>query len=111
MKTKILQAIMDNKTVQYKLWPSNTKWQDLDMSTADLYTSELFASLFNNITSYIWRIKPDMKEIYRKPALMDNGFAMYVFMVSTIEESIELEENSSYFVKWLGDWTTYTVEV
>ncbi len=110
MKTEILQAIMDNKTVQYKLWPGNTEWRDLDMSTADFYTSELFASLFNNITAYIWRIKPEVTEIQAKLALMKkSGF--YVLAVNTYEEAVELEENSSFFVKWLADWIDYKIEV
>ena len=110
MKNDFILAILDNKPVQYKLWPGNAEWQDLDVSTADFYTSELFASLFNNIMSYNWRLKPEAKEIQTKLALMKRtGF--HVLAANSYEEAIELEENSSFFVKWLTDWITYKIEV
>ena len=110
MKNEIIQAILDNKPVQYKLWPGNSEWLDLNIDNADFYNSDLFSSLFNNIMSYNWRLKPEAKEIQTKLALMKRtGF--HVLAANSYEEAMELEGNSSFFVRWLTDWITYKIEI
>ena len=113
MKTEIIQAILDNKPVQYKLWPGNSEWLDLNIDEANFHNSDLFASLFNNIMSYNWRLKPEVIQIQVKLALMQSssGTGLYTLAVNSSYDTIELEGNSSFFVKWLTDWITYTIEV
>ncbi len=110
MKTQIIQAILDHKPVQYKLWPGNSEWLDLNINETNFHNSDLFASLFNSIMSYNWRLKPEAKEIKVKLALMKrSGFK--VLAVNSYEEAMELEGNSSFFVRWLTDWITYKIEI
>lgn len=110
MKNEIIQAILENKPVQYKLWPGNSEWLDLNIDEANFHNSDLFASLFNNIMSYNWRLKPEAKEIQVKLALMkSSGFQLMA--VNSYEEAMELEENSSFFVRWLTDWIIYKIEI
>lgn len=112
MKTEIIQAIMDKKTVQFKYWHDQNTWNDFIIANSDLYTTELFANLFNNSKiPYEWRIKPEFKEVICKSALMNSGYSLYVLTINSAEEAIELETNSTFFVKWLTDWITYKVGV
>lgn len=112
MKTEIIQAILDNRPVQYKHWNSQDSWSDFSTENSDMYAIDLFASLFNDIKiPYEWRIKPESKDVICKSALMNDGNSLYVLTVNTAEEAIELETNSTFFVKWLTHWITYTVEV
>lgn len=109
MNQEILQAIIDNKIVQYKLSRTNTEWYNFNDEYYE--RTDVCASLFDDCDLiYEWRIKPVYKDVTCKSALMDNGFAIYVLTVNTAEEAIELETNSTFFVKWLTNWITYRVE-
>ena len=109
MKTEILKAITEGRDVQYTYFDDNDSWVDFYPSNVDADYS-VYASLFNDTLYCRWRIKPAMREISCKSALMDHGSMMYVLTVNTAEEAIELETNSTSFVKWLTNWVTYRVE-
>lgn len=112
MKTEILQAIIDNKSVQYKLSGNNAKWHNFIKESYE--RTEVYTSLFDACDLvYEWRIKPETKEIQAKLALMrsSSGTGLYTLALNSYEEAIELEENSTFFIKWLTDWIIFKIEV
>ena len=108
MKKEILQAIIDNKSVQYKLISeNNTGWHNF---SEDYYEKPaVFTSLFN-----AWRIKPEVKQIQTKLALMRSTreVGLYTALaINSYSDATKLEETSTFFVKWLTDWITYKIEI
>lgn len=67
MKTEIIQAILDNKPVQYESRDYDSSgvlihiWKDLCVSDRIImyYNSNAFANLFTDDIFLLWRIKPE----------------------------------------------------
>lgn len=110
MKTEIIQALLDGKTIQYNHY-ANDIWHDFNPSNIEENFTRC-ASLFtdDNKLPYQWRIKPQIQS-YRL-ALIKNDKGSQVIAVNS--NNINLAENLKaggwIFVKWLTDWTDYGVD-
>ncbi len=102
MKKETIQAILDGKTVQFNRCCADTHWYDLGGIDDD---PRLYASLFVDegvYTNYVWRIKPEIKTIKVRIALVKNSNGFGTFVVNTFDKATALEKEYS-FVRWLTD--------
>ena len=101
MNRDILLAILDGEQIQFQLIGHD--WEDLNPQDHP----NIYAALFTDSNYPSFRIKPEFREVIYKLALMNNGYSMYILSVNTAEEAIDLETNSTFFVKWITNWVTY----
>lgn len=108
MKTEIIQALLNGKTVQLNIFDEDNNGSWVDLNTTDY--SEFYASLFSDDNYPRWRIKPEIISISVRLALMRSSEKIfYTETVNSIDSSIELIKYSDYFIKWLTDWVIYEI--
>lgn len=93
---EILTALKEGKAVQREN-ETTKEWMDHNNN------------IIPSFDKYIYRIKPDVKIISCKLALMKNLSSYYTVSADSHKEE-RMFETSSYFVKWLTDWITYEIE-
>ncbi len=108
MKTEIIQALLDGKTVQYYHHCAENEWQDFNPSNIEKNFTK-HASLFTDDDKfpYQWRIKPQPQS-YRLAVITDDK-RIKILAVNDIQDTENLRIKGWFFVKWLTDWTEYEV--
>lgn len=95
-RVKILQAVLDNKAVQYRF--SNRDVSDKWCDALDLEMS------IPNFTLYEYRIKPT--PVRYKVGLFNSGSDCYPSLIP--ERSVEVcATEGRGFIRWLTDWIEY----
>lgn len=116
MKKEVIQAILDGTPVQYNRHSTDTSWQYCaDTCWYDLGSIDddprLYASLFLDeglYTNYVWRIKPEIKTIKVRIALLKNSHGFGTLTVNTLDKATALEKEYC-FVGWLTYWNEYPI--